>query len=360
MISDIKDFCFWKWRDSSLVRRIELAKFEKEKPAGNQKYDIQSCLIFDTGMYSNNLGDQIIMFYCNKIYEELGCLDRITVPTHIHPGASYDSEMETEKIRFVSGTNLLSNNILRVNGWKFPRKLSYLKHLCLLGVGWISYEENVNDYTKYFYHSVLGNSFVHSVRDSYTEKQLNKIGINNVINTGCPTMWGLTESHCSDIPEAKAKKAVTTITDYRQEPEADRQMLEVILQNYDTVYFWPQGKGDVDYLSRIMTEEEIQKLEILGRSLGSFHQILEETELDYVGTRLHAGIHALNKRRRSLIVAVDNRAKEISKDTNLEIILRKDIKESLEHKINSKWKTEIHMNQNNIKKWKGQFINGQG
>ena len=45
----------------------------------------------------------------------------------------------------------------------------------------------------------------HSVRDSYTKKMLNSIGINNVVNTSCPTVWNITPDHLATIPDTKAK-----------------------------------------------------------------------------------------------------------------------------------------------------------
>lgn len=354
MLENLGYFFYWKLRDSSLIRKFELIRFSKTKSSIEQKPSIKNCLIFDTSLYSNNLGDEIIMYYCNKVYEELGCENKSYLPTHIHPGILYEDEMETDKVRFVSGTNLLSYDIQKVNGWKYPKKISYLKNLCLLGVGWISYSESISKYTKQFYKTVLQNTFVHSVRDSYTERQLKKIGIYNVINTGCPTMWKLTNEHCKSIPKSKAKKAVTTITDYRQAPKQDQYMLNIVLQNYEEVYFWPQGFGDCNYLRQILTESEINKFNILERSLDAYNEILEKEEVDYIGTRLHAGIHAINKRRRAIIIAVDNRAEEIGKDTNLSVILRKDIKD-LKDKIYGELKTDIHINQSNIMKWKEQF-----
>jgi len=80
-----------------------------------------------------------------------------------------------------------------------------------------------------------------------------------------------------------------------------------------------------------------------------------ESNLDFVGTRLHAGIHALNLGHRTIIVAIDNRAKEMGKDTNLPIISREDVIDKLEGMINSEIKTEILLPKENIKRWKDQF-----
>ena len=44
-----------------------------------------------------------------------------------------------------------------------------------------------------------------------------------------------------------------------------------------------------------------------------------------VGTRLHAGIRALQKGNQALILSVDNRATEINKDINIPVISRFDL-----------------------------------
>ena len=61
---------------------------------------------------------------------------------------------------------------------------------------------------------------------------------------------------------------------------------------------------------------------IIPRDLEAYERRLIQGNVDYVGTRLHAGIFALNHKVRSIIVAVDNRAIEIAKDTNLPIVRR--------------------------------------
>ena len=49
-------------------------------------------------------------------------------------------------------------------------------------------------------------------------------------------------------------------------------------------------------------------------TLEAFDNLLEsEIDLDYIGTRLHAGIRAIQKKRRSIIIGVDNRALEMQK-----------------------------------------------
>src|SRR5690606_19316855 len=97
---------------------------------------------------------------------------------------------------------------LRKSQWKVGIKdLSVLRHkVVLLGVGWWQYQEKpVSTYSKMMYRSLFSKRYLHAVRDNYTAQKLAEIGIKNVINTGCPTVWGLDEPHCSQINPKKAR-----------------------------------------------------------------------------------------------------------------------------------------------------------
>lgn len=311
--------------------------------------------IMDTSICSTNVGDYIIMDSVRHELNELFVMhQKITVPTQekIHY-TSYQRIKEAE-YAFVGGTNLLSSNMNKYNQWKINLKDTlFLKDVIFMGVGWWQYQEKPNIYTKYLLNKVLNRTIMHSVRDSYTEKQLKSIGISNVLNTACPTMWTLTEEHCNLIPSKKADAVVFTLTDYSVNRELDQALIDILIKNYETVYFWVQGSGDYEYLNSL---DKVEYIKIIAPNLTSYDEILTSNqELDYVGTRLHAGIRALQKKRRSLIVAIDNRAIEKSKDVNLQILNREDIKVKLELLINSEFHTEIKIPLENIKLWKEQF-----
>lgn len=89
--------------------------------------------------------------------------------------------------------------------------------------------------------------------------------------------------------------------------------------------------------------------------MGAYEAVLKSGDIDYVGTRLHAGIHALNHKVRSIIIAVDNRATEMGKDINLPILQRQQIGEKLEAHILSDFSTDIQIKQDNIEIFKSQF-----
>ncbi len=139
-----------------------------------------------------------------------------------------------------------------------------------------------------------------------------------------------------------------------QQAEADKKLIEILLKNYTRLFFWPQADTDMEYLVEIMGDG-MRNINVIERSLSAYTAFLRKTQVDYVGSRLHGGIHALQNGRRTIIIAVDNRATEIKKDTNLPVIAVEDVKILLEDMINSEWKTDIHLNTENINHWMGSF-----
>ena len=128
--------------------------------------------------------------------------------------------------------------------------------------------------------------------------------------------------------------------------------MEFLKKNYSECYIWIQAYDDYEYLKQLGCADNIKTI---SPSLSCFDEALLSGEFDYVGTRLHAGIRALNQKVRSIIVGVDNRALEISKDTNLCIVDRQNIQLELEDKINQNFETMIKLPVENIEVWKSQF-----
>lgn len=115
--------------------------------------------------------------------------------------------------------------------------------------------------------------------------------------------------------------------------------------------FGHNGNGDYDYLKKLGLIKEVN---IIEPTLKAYDELLEKTDIDFVGTRLHGGIRAMQKCRRAIIISIDNRAKEMSKNYNIKIVER-DNMENLEKVINSEFNTIINLPEDNIKKWKEQF-----
>jgi hypothetical protein len=322
--------------------------------------ELKRILLLDPAIATFNVGDKIIS---QSVREHLKPLIDfsfvVEASTHLPVTMylknifySYDFDY-----RFVCGSNLIRGKMNRlIKLWDINlRSASIISPLILVGVGWWKKGDKPNRYSKMLYSRLLDKKIIHSVRDNYTLSQFQAMGFKNIINTACPTMWKLTKDHCKEIPTKKALDVVTTLTDYDKNPIADQQMLNVLSKKYRKVYLWLQGVNDFNYAHLLHLPEN---LELVNPILEDYDALLESQDIDYVGTRLHAGIRALQKKKRTIIIAVDHRALEKKKDFNLTVLDRLQI-DQLEGMIDDGFKTQIQLPLENILAWKKQFTDGQ-
>ncbi len=312
--------------------------------------------LYSPAISSLNVGDEIIVDSIKKemsfLFEQSHCIE---LSTHLPLSKFYLDAIGTVDYSFVCGSNLLMGNMnnLSFRQWDIrPTVYDKVGPCILIGVGWWQYNNSLNFYTKKLYQKILSDNYIHSVRDSYTEKKLKDAGFHNVINTGCPTMWSLTVKHCMSIPTKKSNSVIFTLTDYRPDKEKDNQLLQILKANYEHLYFWLQGSNDLDYITTLDAYDS--SIHIIPPKLSEYDKLLETVNVDYVGTRLHGGIRALQKGRRTIIIGVDNRAEEKKLDFNLPVVTRNDLK-GLEKMIISEFKTNITIDTDKIDRWKRQF-----
>ena len=311
-------------------------------------------ILLNPAISSFNLGDHII--YDSVTHELKKLLNKafiVEVSTHL-PVSKWLKKSRDFDLSFVCGSNLLRGKMNRsFRQWDINlHSIKYLRPSILIGVGWWQYGDEPNFHTKYLYNRVLSSTKIHSVRDSYTLNQLKKLGITNVLNTACPTMWKLDRNHCSKIPQEKSNDVIFTLTDYNQDSIQDTLLIELLISSYRNVFFWPQGSNDLSYLYSL--EIDFSKVIIINPSLKDYDEILK-SKIDYVGTRLHAGIRALQHKKRTIIIGIDNRAIEKQKDFNIVCVMRENIRLELKSKIISSFPTEIEIPLENIELWKSQF-----
>ena len=315
--------------------------------------------VLDTEVADLNVGNKIIM---DSIMDEIdGLCDGFLCRLQFAEAYGKRSRdiMKASEVVFFGGTNSLSSNIRKYKQFGFTGRdvLHGIDNVLLFGVGWWQYQTAPTWYSSLFYKKILSSKYIHSVRDEYTLEKLKSIGIHNVVNTGCPTTWGLTKEHCSKIPEAKAHRIVFTLTDYNQSPRDDALMIDLLTQMYEEVYFWPQGFGDLDYFNSLALSTK--RINVLKSGVKSLDNILSQGGVDYVGTRLHAGIRALQHAIRTLIIGVDNRAAEMSKDIGLPVLSRSGISD-LQSYMNNDWVIDVKIKTDEIERWREQFKNGSG
>ena len=321
--------------------------------------------LMDTSVMSFNIGDQIIMESIRHGLEPvLKDAFVINMPTHsplfhwwefsVFGNDSLTENLNKLDFKFVGGTNLLEKNMRkRKNTWNIHMTDSrYIKDFILVGVGTDSLEDAANDYTRKLYTRILNKDYTHSTRDESTKIFLEKLGF-KAVNTGCPPLWGLGTEHCMRIPVEKSDKVIFTITDYMKDAEKDKIMIDVLGRNYGELYCWIQGSMDLEYLESLEADNE--KIKLISPSLQAYNKFLDDIDCDYVGTRLHAGIKAMQKMKRTIIVGVDNRAYDMHLTYNFNYINRNSI-ENLENMINSSLDTVINIDERKINSFLNQFV----
>lgn len=272
---------------------------------------------FVTHIGSNNLGDYIIMDAIEKIlYEVLHGENVYIINISVHqPLSRYHRNLiktlaknKTKTIKIISGTNLFHlyySPFARLNQWKVGLlDIPYVKEVILFGVGTQVVERVPKRslyaiyYSKTFWSGILSPEFIHAVRDKESVRLLNTLGFNNAINLGCPTLWNLTREHCKKIPKKKSDIVVTSLTSGNKDFKRDLEMLKILLEYYDEVYLWVQDPKDYPYLKEL--SKKLEKYpRIIPPRLREYDAFLSTNEVDYVGTRLHGGIRALQHKKKN-------------------------------------------------------------
>lgn len=311
--------------------------------------------ILDTSIASKNNGDEIIM---DAVRKELGTVFSSafvsTVATHEWMfGRSHDLISHAD-FTIAGGSNLIGSRLWypgKLANWKVgPHDAFAVSGVILMGVGWHSYESPPGLYSRWLLRRLLHRNVYHSVRDEYTRIRLEELGIRNVINTGCPTLWSLTPEHCSTIPTGKADRVLTTVNTNRPDRELDRKLLELLNRHYQEVWVWVQTYTDFEYCRSLGVPVKYARPNVSG-----LNALLDgEGGIDYVGNRLHAGIRALQKRRRTLILSIDNRAEEMGRDCRLPVVGRAEF-DRLTEMIESEFETEVEVPFDRVREWKSQF-----
>lgn len=323
---------------------------------------MKKILLFNTSYGTQNLGDFIIN---EAIRDEMSDILKgnfivnygthnpiLRITQHLKPNPISDYCKKAD-LKFLCGTNLFAKSLdcLTPNFNINLYDAKCYKDSISIGCGMGDNSNKITLRTKKIYKKILSNDIIHSVRDEKTKKTLEELG-KKVINTGCPTLWKLTEDFCRQIPKEKANNVIFTLTDYMQNSEIDQKLIDILVENYKNVYFWVQGSEDYDYYMQFKNTSSIK---VIPPSLDEYKKVLGDEDIEYVGTRLHAGIQAMRLKKRSIIIIVDNRARDMKNTYGLVTIERARINQELNKKINSTFETKIKINETAIKKWKKQF-----
>lgn len=320
---------------------------------------MENMLLLDTSVGSLNKGDDIIMKCVRyQLTEITKSSYLLTLPTHVSPFHWYQVARKSNRVKiyseakykFVGGSNLLTMDMLT----HFPQwninifNYAPLKGSILVGVG-AGKGKKVNSYTRMLYSKVLSHDYIHSVRDERTKIIMDEMGFKS-INTGCASMWSLTPEFCKEIPTGKSDSVIFTLTHHAKDYIKDQLLIDILNRNYKNIYFWIQDSDDLTYFRNL---KNIKNIKIVPPTIEDYEKVLN-TDVDYIGTRLHGGIFAMRHKKRSIIIGIDERAHGMNETYNLNIIDRKDFG-NLEKIINSEFVTDVLVDFNSVNKWLDQF-----
>lgn len=319
-------------------------------------------VIFDTALGTTNLGDDII-YSCilNEMADIINQCSTMRLATHvdnfnylqIKRGGQKLDYIKNADLKLICGTNLLMDDLRHKIGPQFRlynwNKIIY-KDSVLVGVGSTNYKQ-INNYTKKLYQNTFSHDYIHSVRDDWTCESMKSMGF-QAINTGCPTLWGLTPEKSAKIPHKKSDNVIFSLSGYnlQQGPNEDKIMLDILFDNYKELYAWIQTTRDEQYIDSLLNGRNVKKI----RSLAEYEKALSMENIEYVGTRLHGGVYAMLHQKRTIVVAIDNRARGFHITHHLPIVERSEIK-TLAERINSEFETSISNPTENINTFLNQF-----
>ncbi len=309
------------------------------------------CLL-DTSVSSTNVGDEIIMEAVRNQLAPVLANDYVNrVASHETMSAKSRGMIARSDFVIAGGSNLLSSHAGLRSVWKLsPLDAGLGPKFVMMGVGWYHDQGAPDPYTAWLFKSIFSRKMLHSVRDGYSKAKLEGLGFSNVINTGCPTLWELPADVNERTPKTKARNVVTTLNTYMKDRGADTELLNMLQAKYDRVYAWVQTYTDQDYLKSLFPS-----IELVAPNLPAYDALLtSDIDLDYVGNRLHAGIRALQKGRRTIIIEIDNRAREMGRDFRLPTVARDNFA-ALEGMISNPAEMKISLPREDIARWLGQW-----
>ncbi|PWA04037.1 polysaccharide pyruvyl transferase family protein [Flavobacterium psychrotolerans] len=319
----------------------------------------------NNGSFSSNLGDIIINDSVMQFLKsDLNDYEVVRISTHVPIHSKERSLIKGSELIFVGGTNLLSSDIKVYNQWKsnyynFLINFPIVNNAILFGVGWWQYQNSPTKYTRTFYKKLLSSNFNHSVRDSYAKNKVEELGISNCINTSCPTTWSL-NGMVSDRKKQDINNVLLMLTDYHPNAEIDNKLINILLEKFsDKIFFFPQGKGDIDYIKSLKSyNENRNRFVLLNHDINDLNELIKSnSDFVYIGTRLHGGVRCLQNGISGLILSNDNRSKELGNDINLAVINRDDFSKIVDWIEFKSDFGRISLPQKNIENWKLQFVN---
>lgn len=299
--------------------------------------------LIDPSINSFNLGDQIVMKHImDTLTVKFPDAYFINVPAYGHMNDRIEEILHKVEFFIFCGTGPICSEIT----FRWPlKKWQYSRKVIFLGIGANNYSVRLSINAKQVYETNLDKSKYHSVRDNFTSSIVYDMNQTGVLVTGCPTLWNLDTDL---ILEYKPLNVLFTVNSSRQNHERDGKIIDMLKEKYERIFFYAQCPNDMDYLKELVLKPD----HIIPSNLTAIDKFFKKQTFDYVGVRLHGGIHAMHYGHKAFIVGVDNRALEMKKDFGLPVYESAD---EISKAIDSPYKLKLNLPTENIAKWLEQF-----
>jgi hypothetical protein len=304
--------------------------------------------VFDRSLATDNLGDEVIYQSVEAVL-----LDLFPV-AFIHRIASHEalSDRSHKVLRAADMTFVAGSNLLPPDGerWRFTRgDCMFIDKLVITGAGWQNDATQLSRENTPIMRRAFHRTALHAVRDQPAADNLAKLGL-SVLNASCPTLWALDAAATARIPASRAPEAVVTVTAYRNRPAEDAAFLRRVTESYRKVWFYPPMQSFISHRERIGFGD----LPRIRATTAEYTRFFAENDIDYIGSRLHGGIRALQTGKRSLILQADNRARDIAAHTGLPSVRLDDLA-GIRAWIEAPAPTVLRLPETAIAAWKTQF-----
>lgn len=296
-----------------LLRRVSKVLPPNTRQLAGVLRDQNIVALADTSLASFNAGDFIIRdAVVTALNAQFPDARMLSIPTHTPLGSRGRLILNSADHTFVSGTNIVGFEYLMRRSWMLsPWDLARLSRgFAGLGVGLFSYGASTNKIAPHFLRRVLGEE-PQSVRDQNTADYLLSLGFSNVFATGCPTTWELDQQKIQSAWNGPQRDSVVFAVNTAKQSASDvSQQLAILSAGYSSVRIWQQRPQD--QFPNLPSNASVipPRLEDLDRALQG---------ADYFGARLHAGVRAMQRGARAVILAVDNRAVEMGNTSGLPV-----------------------------------------
>lgn len=272
----------------------------------------------DPSLENVNAGDEII---ADSVSRNVPFADKaVRLTTHrLLRRPELDAVRKGETV-FVGGTNIINSRLLYDRQWPMPPwQVAAMWHkLVFVGSGWWQYQRAPDRLTAHLFRAMSHPEIPHAVRDHYTAERFMDMGV-PAIMTGCPTMWGL-DGVASQLSPGDGP-VVATITDYHLSPSEDMAWLRELGRVYSEVLVVGMGPGDEPAFRKFGSIANTRWFGVGTQGLAAARKHAK----DFIGTRLHAAVRWLQMDGAALVLSVDNRAKEIGRDSGLPVVERGDL-----------------------------------